>query len=35
MQQTLILLKPDSVQRRLVGEITRRFEQICLAAIGT
>jgi nucleoside-diphosphate kinase len=26
MQQTLILLKPDAVQRRLIGEITRRFE---------
>src|SRR5215470_11122690 len=27
MQQTLILLKPDAVQRRLVGEITHRFER--------
>jgi nucleoside-diphosphate kinase len=27
MQQTLILLKPDCVQRRLVGTITQRFEQ--------
>lgn len=27
MQQTLILLKPDCVQRRLVGEIIGRFEQ--------
>src|SRR5262245_60185149 len=27
MQQTLILLKPDAVQRRLIGEITRRFER--------
>lgn len=27
MQQTLILLKPDCVQRRLVGAIVRRFEQ--------
>lgn len=27
MQQTLILLKPDCVQRRLVGVITKRFEQ--------
>lgn len=26
MQQTLILLKPDAVQRRLVGPITTRFE---------
>jgi nucleoside-diphosphate kinase len=27
MQRTLILLKPDAVQRRLVGEITARFER--------
>jgi nucleoside-diphosphate kinase len=27
MQQTLILLKPDCVQRRLVGAIVQRFEQ--------
>jgi nucleoside-diphosphate kinase len=27
MQQTLILLKPDCVQRRLVGNIIARFEQ--------
>jgi len=27
MQQTLILLKPDCVQRRLVGAIIGRFEQ--------
>jgi nucleoside-diphosphate kinase len=27
MQQTLILLKPDCVQRRLVGGIIARFEQ--------
>jgi nucleoside-diphosphate kinase len=27
MQQTLILLKPDCVQRRLVGSIIQRFEQ--------
>ena len=27
MQQTLILLKPDAVQRRLVGEISARFER--------
>ena len=27
MQQTLILLKPDAVQRRLVGEVIRRFER--------
>ena len=27
MQQTLILLKPDAVQRRLVGEVTGRLEK--------
>ena len=27
MQRTLILLKPDAIQRRLVGAITQRFEQ--------
>src|SRR6516164_9472876 len=27
MQQTLILLKPDCVHRRLVGAIIQRFEQ--------
>ena len=27
MQQTLILLKPDAVQRRLAGEIIGRFER--------
>ena len=27
MQQTLILLKPDAVERRLVGEILGRFER--------
>ena len=34
MQQTLILLKPDAVQRRLVGEITRRFEAKGLRLAG-
>lgn len=27
MQQTLILLKPDAVQRRLIGEVIGRFER--------
>jgi nucleoside-diphosphate kinase len=27
MQRTLILLKPDAVHRRLIGEITGRFER--------
>lgn len=27
MQQTLVLIKPDGLQRRLAGEILRRFER--------
>ena len=34
MQRTLILLKPDAVQRRLVGEITTRFERKGLRLAG-
>jgi nucleoside-diphosphate kinase len=34
MQQTLILLKPDAVQRRLVGTITGRFEAKGLRLAG-
>ncbi len=34
MQQTLILLKPDAVQRRLVGEILDRFERKGLRLAG-
>ncbi|HET6573158.1 MAG TPA: nucleoside-diphosphate kinase [Fimbriiglobus sp.] len=34
MQQTLILLKPDAVQRRLVGAITGRFEAKGLRLVG-
>jgi nucleoside-diphosphate kinase len=34
MQQTLILLKPDAVQRRLVGAITERFERKGLRLAG-
>lgn len=34
MQQTLILLKPDGVQRRLVGAIIARFEQKGLRLAG-
>ena len=34
MQQTLILLKPDAVQRRLVGSITARFEAKGLRLAG-
>ncbi len=34
MQQTLILLKPDAVQRRLSGEIIGRFEKKGLRLVG-
>ncbi len=34
MQQTLILLKPDAVQRRLIGDITARFERKGLRLAG-
>jgi nucleoside-diphosphate kinase len=34
MQQTLILLKPDAVQRRLVGEVIARFERKGLRLVG-
>ncbi len=34
MQQTLILIKPDGVQRRLVGSILKRFEQKGLRLAG-
>ncbi len=34
MQQSLILLKPDCVQRRLVGTLITRFEQKGLRLVG-
>lgn len=34
IQQTLILIKPDGVQRGLIGEITRRFERVGLKIVG-
>jgi nucleoside-diphosphate kinase len=34
MQQTLILIKPDGVQRRLVGAIVSRFEKKGLRLAG-
>jgi nucleoside-diphosphate kinase len=34
MQQTLVLLKPDCVQRRLAGVILQRFEQKGLRLAG-
>ncbi len=35
MEKTLILLKPDAVQNRLVGEIIDRFEKANLKPIAT
>jgi nucleoside-diphosphate kinase len=34
MQQTLLLLKPDAIQRRLIGPIIERFERKGLRLIG-
>src|SRR6059058_720029 len=34
MQRTLILFKPDCVQRRLVGAVTGRFEQKGMRLVG-
>jgi nucleoside-diphosphate kinase len=34
VERTLIILKPDAVQRGLVGEIVRRFEQRGLKIVG-
>jgi len=34
MQQTLILLKPDCVQRRLAGTVIQRFEKKGLRLVG-
>lgn len=34
MERTLIILKPDAVQRGLVGEIIHRFEQRGLRIVG-
>lgn len=34
MERTLVLIKPDGVQRGLVGEVMKRFEQKGLKIIG-
>ncbi len=34
MQQTLVLIKPDGVQRGLIGEIIQRFERVGLKLIA-
>ena len=35
IERTLILFKPDTVQRGLVGEILSRFERVGLKIVGT
>lgn len=35
IEQTLVLFKPDAVQRGVVGEILTRFERVGLKIIGT
>lgn len=34
MERTLVLIKPDALQRNLVGEVTRRIEQKGLKLLG-
>lgn len=34
MEKTLVILKPDAVQRQIVGEIISRFEKVGLRIIG-
>ena len=34
MQRTLVLIKPDGVERKLIGEIVSRFERVGLKIIG-
>ena len=33
-ERTLVIVKPDGVQRSLVGEITKRFEQVGLKLVA-
>ena len=33
-QKTLVVIKPDGVQRSLIGEIIKRFEQVGLKLVG-
>jgi nucleoside-diphosphate kinase len=35
MERTLIIFKPDAVQRGIVGEILTRFERVGLKIVGT
>lgn len=33
-EKTLVIVKPDGIQRSLIGEITKRYEQIGLKLVG-
>ena len=35
VQKTLVVFKPDAVQRGIVGEILTRFERVGLKIVGT
>lgn len=34
LEQTFVILKPDTIQRSLIGEITQRFERVGLKLVG-
>jgi nucleoside-diphosphate kinase len=34
IERTLVLIKPDGVQRGLIGELTQRFERVGLKIVG-
>jgi nucleoside-diphosphate kinase len=34
MERTLVVIKPDAVQRGIVGDIVSRFERVGLNIIG-
>ncbi len=34
IERTLVLLKPDAIERGLIGEITQRFEKVGLKLVG-
>lgn len=34
MERTLVIIKPDGIQRSLIGEIIKRFEQVGLKVVG-
>ena len=34
IQRSLVVLKPDAVQRGIVGEIIQRFERVGLKIVG-